>query len=97
MHQRKHCNFIFCPNGSCSYSLDDLWIVSTNQQFAAKSPNDRVWIMRSVFHGPSSSGMIELKTCGNQVPSFQHNQSVYAIRGPNASTEFLMLGIESAP
>ncbi|PRP77512.1 hypothetical protein PROFUN_14265 [Planoprotostelium fungivorum] len=59
-----------------SYAKDDLWIVSTTPTFTVKSSSDQIYLVRSAFHGPARSGLLE---------------GLYVIHGPNLSTEFSML------
>lgn len=40
--------------------LDDIWIISSNLSFAPQNPNDIFFIARSVYHGPTYNGYLEV-------------------------------------
>ncbi|GAM29319.1 hypothetical protein SAMD00019534_124950 [Acytostelium subglobosum LB1] len=68
------------------YSKDDLWILSTNSNFSINP-----FIVRSIFHGPSQLGMIEVKPIGDIPEKLSRVNKVFAIQAMNASTELSMI------
>jgi hypothetical protein len=71
--------------GGSPYAKDDVWIVSDTDEFK------NVFIGRSVYHGPLSDGRLELKLEQGSIKGFPTNTPIFAIRGPNFSTEFEMI------
>jgi hypothetical protein len=65
-----------------SYAKDDLWILSSDDTFSEVS------LAKSVYHGPTSAGIIQVKLLSGK---FKSTNSGYAIRGSNASTELEMI------
>eukprot|EP00698_Gefionella_okellyi_P025136 TRINITY_DN908_c0_g1_i13.p1 TRINITY_DN908_c0_g1~~TRINITY_DN908_c0_g1_i13.p1 ORF type:complete len:1112 (-),score=206.45 TRINITY_DN908_c0_g1_i13:2216-5551(-) len=93
-HQASNSHFFLklaSKEQSSVYSMDDLWIVSSNEQFEHRSSTDSLWVMNAAFHGPSSAGLLDLRPVSFPAPTLRNNQHVWAIRGPNASSELLML------
>ena len=75
------------------YSKGDLWVLSTDHSlFRPKGGEKSVFLVQSLFHGPSKNGMIEVKPVGRRgaVPR-GHSIQVFALRGPNASTHIDMV------
>jgi len=75
------------------YAKDDIWIVSSNLSFTPQKSSDIFLIARSVYHGPTYNGLIEIKLVSGDLPPLSATQTtpVYAIHGPNCSTEFAMI------
>lgn len=40
---------------------DDIWIVSSNPSFAPRNADDVFFLARSVYHGPTSKGLLEVR------------------------------------
>ncbi|KAG2387469.1 hypothetical protein C9374_001801 [Naegleria lovaniensis] len=70
------------------YAKDDIWILSKSKDFQYKTGN--LVIAKSVFHGPDKDGKIELSILSG-IPENLENESIYAIRGPNFTSEFEMI------
>ncbi|KAL9644593.1 hypothetical protein ABK040_015332 [Willaertia magna] len=69
---------------SAAYAKDDLWILSKSKDFQ-KSGN--LVLAKSVFHGPDKEGKIEISIIHGLAENLE-DESVYAIRGPNFSSDF---------
>ena len=85
VNQKKRM-FLVLPfkKASRSYSKDDIWIVSKNLEFKKGS----IFIAKSVFYGPNSSGELEILPLScYSMSNWQNNEMCYVIQACNASTE----------
>ncbi|KYR02991.1 hypothetical protein DLAC_00477 [Tieghemostelium lacteum] len=72
-----------------SYAKDDIWIISSSRDFSMKTT-----LFRSIYHAPSDQGFMEVRPIdvnNEDLKKLQKARQVYAIQGPNASSEFAML------
>lgn len=70
-----------------AYSKDDVWIISTSEDFNPRDGDGSVIIGKSLSHGPTSNDLVPIGIISGRPKSIA-TQEVYAIRGPNFSTEF---------
>ncbi|KAL4457552.1 hypothetical protein ABPG75_012417 [Micractinium tetrahymenae] len=85
---------------SAEYRKDDLWVLSSTPDFrsgfAAGQLGDRShapWlaVARSLWHGPNQDGKFEIEFLSARPPGLGRSQAVYAIKGPDASSELGMI------
>ncbi|GAQ88406.1 RNA helicase nonsense mRNA reducing factor [Klebsormidium nitens] len=72
------------------FSIDDIWVVSSNPRFTCHERMDFVAVATSTFHGPSSTGHVEVKFHGQKPPA-DMDQPVFALHGASIQTELAML------
>jgi hypothetical protein len=72
------------------YAKDDIWIISSNATFAPRNADDIFFLARSVYHGPASNGLLEIKPVA-AMPRIGNKQIVHALHGPNFSLDMAML------
>eukprot|EP01133_Synstelium_polycarpum_P017021 gene17021-20275_t len=70
------------------FARDDIWVLSVNASFS-----NNAFLVKSVFHGPSKTGVMEVKPFGELPRNLGHVNKVYAVHGPNASTELSMIAL----
>lgn len=59
-----------------------------------ENANEVCFLARSVYHGPAKSGLMEIKPVDDDYPKLSHTQTVFALHGPNLSSDFAMLGTQ---
>ena len=93
-HERKL--YLKLGNGhrepSSAFAVDDLWFVAGSADALCTSP----LVLRSVWHGPAQSGMLEVKVLQPGATAPRHGLKVVALRGPNASDHLQQLDMLAA-
>ena len=78
---------------SSKYAKDDLWIVCSTESFDPDTRGHFLLFFASIYHGPTSQGMLELFPVGGGSQKLSRAQHVFAIRGPNIANELSMLNV----
>eukprot|EP00818_Percolomonas_sp_WS_P008249 CAMPEP_0117456414 /NCGR_PEP_ID=MMETSP0759-20121206/11864_1 /TAXON_ID=63605 /ORGANISM="Percolomonas cosmopolitus, Strain WS" /LENGTH=1522 /DNA_ID=CAMNT_0005249751 /DNA_START=200 /DNA_END=4768 /DNA_ORIENTATION=- len=69
---------------SSKYGMDDIWIVGYGDEFNIKYGT---FIARGLYHCPSTDGLLEIEILAGNPRKVSKVDKVFAIRGPNLSTE----------
>jgi hypothetical protein len=75
---------------SSAYSRDDVWVVSTHA-LLERAAHGYIAVARSVYHGPSSSGSMELQVVASAGAIPPGEKSLFALRAVNLASEFVEL------
>ena len=77
---------------SSAFGMDDLWLVSTHADSLSGSPT----VVRSLWHGPGSSGMLEVSIVQPGSLAIRSGLKVAALRGPNGGDHLSQLDMLAA-
>eukprot|EP00897_Mesotaenium_endlicherianum_P006403 jgi/Mesen1/5791/ME000293S04946 len=75
---------------SSKYSKGDVWIICSNSQFVKQARCDVLLVAAALYHGASTSGILKMRVLEGRLPRVKE-QHVYALHGPQISSELAML------